>query len=85
MSKWIKFIDITEFNKKTKKFPKTKTFLIRSIDPTVIPALGFIKWYGAWRKYVFFSSEETIFESTCLQDIIAFIKQLMDERKVKKK
>lgn len=34
--------------------------------------LGEIKWYSAWRKYAFFPSPATLFESQCLQDISQF-------------
>jgi hypothetical protein len=36
-------------------------------------------WYGAWRQYCFFPSEEMIFSSGCMQDIIKFIQNLMEE------
>ncbi len=42
--------------------------------------LGRIKWYGAWRRYVFFPNIETIFDAACLSDIAAFINSLMNER-----
>lgn len=47
--------------------------------------LGEIRWFGRWRQYVFFPSEDTAFSNGCLDEISAFLKELMDERKVKKK
>jgi hypothetical protein len=44
--------------------------------------LGIIQWYGPWRQYVFFPSEETLFNSGCLMDIREFISTLMEIRKV---
>lgn len=34
--------------------------------------LGAVKFYGAWRKYCFFPSPNTIFEQDCLRDIATF-------------
>lgn len=44
--------------------------------------LGEIRWFGNWRKYVFFPAELTIWSSDCLADVAKFIDQRMDERKV---
>lgn len=74
--KWIHFIDYTDHKK------KTKTFLIRNKETDF--ALGWIKWHTGFRKYSFYPEENTVFESTCLQDIIDFIKYLTDERKIAK-
>ena len=35
--------------------------------------LGTIKFYGAWRKFVFEPSEAVIFDASCLNDIITFL------------
>ena len=43
--------------------------------------LGIIKWYGAWRCYTFLPNYDTIWNKGCLQDIILFIDELMEERK----
>ncbi|MGA2091778.1 MAG: hypothetical protein ABSH16_00015 [Sedimentisphaerales bacterium] len=45
--------------------------------------LGGIGWYSPWREYVFFTTPNIAFNTTCLSDIQDFIKQLMDERKEK--
>ena len=42
--------------------------------------LGEIKWFAQWRKYVFLPSNQTIFESKCLNDIVDFLNQLMQNR-----
>lgn len=36
-------------------------------------SLGIIYFYPAWRKYVFSSYPEMIYDSSCLTDIINFI------------
>ncbi len=43
--------------------------------------LGQIKWYGPFRKYSFFPSENCVFETKCLQEIVDFMNELMDARK----
>lgn len=35
--------------------------------------LGFIKWHGPWRQYVFSPVPRTLFSSGCLADIEAFL------------
>ena len=43
--------------------------------------LGYIKWFGRWRQYVFFPAAETAWNPECLRDICDFIKGLMDDRR----
>ncbi|MHA2013343.1 MAG: hypothetical protein ACTSWG_13315 [Candidatus Helarchaeota archaeon] len=59
---------------------KTKLFLVISKSSKDI--LARIKWYGAWRQYCFYPSEEfiTIWNKDCLKDIQNFLQQLMNER-----
>lgn len=35
--------------------------------------LGTVKFYGAWRKFVFEPCEAVIFDANCLNDIITFL------------
>lgn len=35
-------------------------------------SLGQIRFYGAWRKFCFFPDENTVFDASCLQEIIEF-------------
>lgn len=42
--------------------------------------LGKIKWYAAWRQYVFYPWGDTLFNRGCMEDIIAFITTEMDRR-----
>jgi hypothetical protein len=39
--------------------------------------LGVIKWYGAWRQYVFWPSIETLFNPDCLEEISQVCRGLM--------
>jgi len=38
--------------------------------------IGEIEWYGAWRQYCFFPCEDMVFNSTCLELIINFLKEI---------
>ncbi len=46
--------------------------------------LGKIKWYGSWRQYCFFPAAETVFNKTCMEDVIKFIKEETAYRSIKK-
>jgi hypothetical protein len=39
--------------------------------------LGLIKWVGAWRKYCFFPEQDTFYDTKCLEEIKAFMGDLM--------
>ncbi len=74
-SKWI-FFEKYEDTGKTQKYNiKTKT------NPPI--KIGVVKWFGRWKQYSFYPEPDTIFEKQCLKDIIAFIENLMLERKKK--
>lgn len=45
--------------------------------------LGTIKWFGAWRRYVFHPESNTLFDAGCLSAIQTKINELMAERKKK--
>ena len=47
--------------------------------------LGVIKWYWAWRRYVFWPEEETLYDSNCLKTIAEFIDAEMEQRKKEQK
>lgn len=74
--KHIKMVD--ESNLHPKK--KTKTFAIHSNSSGDI--LGWIKWSGNWRQYVFETHiiYPCIFSRSCNLDINNFIDKLMNER-----
>jgi hypothetical protein len=40
--------------------------------------LGEVRFWPAWRKYVFFPADETLWDSYCLQVIQAFLKEQTD-------
>ena len=70
MSEYMEFIE-------THDTGKTKVFDVRTLGGSL---LGVIKWHGPWRQYVFFPALSTLFNTDCLDTIIAFINGLMAER-----
>lgn len=44
--------------------------------------LGRISWYSKWRQYCFTPMPKTVFNRTCMEDIIFFITNLMKDRKI---
>jgi hypothetical protein len=71
MGKWIRFEVETQR-------PKTTIWRVVTTDGVKI---GLIKWYGPWRKYSLFPLPETVWEPTCLNDVVEFIKAEMLKRK----
>jgi hypothetical protein len=59
---------------------KTEVWAVFSVSGD---RLAIIKWYGAWRQYCFFpvSGAETVWSVGCLQEVTAFIEQLMAKRR----
>ena len=65
-SKWIGFIDEGPVTK------SGKTHLWKVIALNDGAMLGYVRWYGAWRKYSFYPLATTLYESTCLRDLAQF-------------
>lgn len=80
MSKWIYFMEYDPF-RIDGRINRKKTTMYWVMSKSDKARLGEIKWYGPWRKYAFFPEVETVFETTCLRDIVEFIIELMDKRK----
>lgn len=59
---------------------KTDKFLVSSKRNG--RTLGLIKWFNRWRKYTFEPEPETVWDESCLNDIVIFISNLMKERKL---
>jgi len=66
MSEYIEF-------RLSKQLPKTSVWEVLSKKHGNV--LGVVKYYGAWRQYAFFPSNETIWNTECLTDIIEFLKK----------
>ncbi len=44
--------------------------------------LGVIKWYAPWRRYCFWPASHCLFDRSCLSEVIEFIDEQMQARKV---
>lgn len=60
---------------------KTPIYHIYNHDLPERTFLGDVKWNGAWRKYCFYPAPDTLWDSGCLQCVVDFINNLMEERK----
>lgn len=43
--------------------------------------LGEIRWHAPWRRYCFYPKEHTLFDRSCLAEIISMLDQQMQFRK----
>jgi hypothetical protein len=77
MPKWIDIKEIENPGKKTKRY----WVVSKETDDT----LGYIQWYGPWRKYCFESLGGIIFEWVCMRDIADFIEKATKEHYARKK
>ena len=68
------------------KLPGRKTFIVRLINKSSQEQIATIEWYGAWRQYCFFPNLEydTVWNNTCLKDVLEVIDMLMKERTIDK-
>lgn len=73
IGKYITAFDQTSDNRKTKVYE-----LCNRQNERI--HLGEIKYNTRWRKYCFYPTDETVFDSKCLLDIIDFIDKLNLER-----
>lgn len=59
---------------------KTKVFEVINVKHNI--CIGWIKWYGPFRKYCYITKyDDTVFDSNCLKEIAGFLDNLMHERK----
>lgn len=73
--RWLTFVLIRKGGKTNVYFVKNKT--------QDLP-LGEIMWNAQWRKYCFYPSAGTVFDSECLKDVCHFTSKLMLDRKIEK-
>lgn len=67
--------------------PGRKTKIISIINKSSDEEIGTIEWYSSWRQYCFMSGMMhygTVWNNTCLADVVSVLNELMDERKVSK-
>jgi len=67
------------FNAKHLKFviapPKPRTKVWWVVQRQSDFQLGWIGWWGTWRRYSFFPKPDTVYEVDCLRDLANFCEQ----------
>lgn len=71
---FLQFTEIVDTNKEK----KTKTWEIQNYARV---HLGYAKWYGPWRKYVWYPPEGTLFDPEFLEDIAERLRSETDKQK----
>jgi hypothetical protein len=74
VTKYLNFTDISS------NYPDRTTKTI-GVGNNSGEKLGYIMWRSSWRRYIFSPLEDTIFDTSCLNDIVEVISKLMEERK----
>jgi hypothetical protein len=68
MSEYLEFIELPNDGKKTRKY--------QVVSKKWQYPLGEIKFFNHWRQYAFFPAPDTIFNNTCMNDLVNFIKSI---------
>ena len=63
--------------------PKAKTRVWWVLSKYEDAQLGWIAWYGRWRKYAFYPKENTLYEEVCLREIAEFCERKTSDHKRK--
>lgn len=58
---------------------KTKVWQVLSVRHGDV--LGVISWYGSWRQYVHRPHPNTLWNSGCLDEVAAFLREQMEARR----
>ena len=64
-----------------------KTKVISIINRSSGEEIATIEWYSAWRQYCFIPERfdfETVWNNSCLTDVVSVINELMKERTISK-
>jgi len=64
--------------------PKTQVFRIASKKDEWDDELAEIEWYPEWRQYCFMPVVYTVWNDSCLKDIVEFLEFLRQEHKSKR-
>ena len=57
-----------------------KTKVVSIINKSADDEIGKIEWYPRWRQYIFDPCYETIWNNSCLEDVLSVINSLMAEK-----
>lgn len=63
---------ITFYRYKPAKKRITKIWRVDTSSTPEGITIGWIKWFGRWRKYSFFPNNNTVYEETCMREIAHF-------------
>lgn len=74
---WVEFIQEPQVGRKTMTW-KVVTTTARGDVPE---HLGYIRWYSPWRQFCFYPAPRTIWNPACLDEVTAFIRTKMAERR----
>jgi hypothetical protein len=74
---YLKFIEVES------RSIKTKTWEVRSFHSNI--KLGEIQWWPAWRQYVLFPENQTLWNHSCLSEIAEFMQRKMIEHRAAKR
>lgn len=77
----MKIFKETEYLRFIDKEARQKTKIISIVNIHHDEIIGEIKWFGRWRQYCFFPTYNTVWNTTCMKEILDTIKCLMDDRK----
>ena len=55
---------------------KTKVWEVNTLDKLPI---GVIKWRSGWRRYVLYPGDGTLWDASCLGEVISFLEGAMDD------
>lgn len=47
--------------------------------------LGWVKWYSPWRRYVFYPSQQTLFDAACMLELAEFCQGKTEEHQAQRK
>ena len=61
--------------------PSSLKTRVVNVATAMNPSLGQIKWHTHWRRYVFFPGMYTLFDVSCLTEIVKQIEVMMEARK----
>ena len=86
-TKWLKFVIRESYtDTSTNAERKSKTVVIEVIN-TSDQHLGWIRWFGTWRQYVFDPTLDapTTFNNGCLQGVVDMLTHLNSDHGAKRK
>ena len=75
-TKYLKFIAEQKEGRKTK--------IIHIYDKSAIEEIAIIEWHLVWKQYCFIPEFTTVWDNTCLTEILQVLNDLMKERQVEK-